>query len=130
MSVIRINFKEGFNPCNIIYIANEDSSPFQLALPKDGISDFEYIDDNGDITPMMLISDEEFDNLSNKVNIEKINHLLEKLTLLYDSISSKVIAFDIACGKSAYNSRIEANNRIENFSNIVGNIYEAIYNEE
>lgn len=131
MSMIRINFKEGFNPCNRIYIANkEESLPFQLALPKDGISDFEYIDKDGNSTPMILIPEKEFDNLLNQTNLERIHCLLEKLSLLYESISNKEIAFDIACGKPSYDSQRAASDRVDKFQNVVVQIYDVLYNKE
>lgn len=130
MSIIRINFKEGFNPCNRIYIANEESSPFQLALPKDGILNFEYIDKDGNSTPMTLIPEKDFNNLLNQTNLEKIHCLLEKLSLLYESISNKEIAFDIACGKPSYDSQRAASDRVDKFQKVINQVYNVLYSKE
>lgn len=122
MSKININFKNKFRLDNKIYVANEEPFISQLTMPKDEILDFKYIDDNGNITPMILIPEEE--------QIEKIHFLLDKLSLLYESISNKTIAFDMACGKSSYDSQRAANDRVDKFQNIVDQIYDILYNKE
>lgn len=127
MSKININFKNKFRFDNT---ANEELFISQLTIPKDEISDFECIDDKGNITQMILIPEKEFDNYSNQINFEKIHFLLDKLSLLYESISNKTLAFDIACGKSSYDSQRAANDRVDRFQNVVNQIYGVLYNKE
>lgn len=101
-----------------------------MSFPKDEVLDFEYIDDEGNIVPMVLIPEKELDNFSSKINLEKIHYLLEKLSLLYESISNKEIAFDIACGKPSYDSQRAASDRVDKFQNVVDQIYDILYNKE
>lgn len=130
MSKININFKNKFRLDNKIYVANEEPFISQLTMPKDEILDFEYIDDNGNITPMILISEKDFDNYFNQINLEKIHFLLDKLSLLYEFISNKTLAFDITCGKSSYDSQRAANDRVDKFQNVLNQIYDVLYNKE
>lgn len=121
MNKIKINFYQH---------SNNSSSASQLMIPEDEITCIEYIDDDDNSTPMVLITEKEFDNLLNQTNLERIHCLLEKLSLLYESISNKEIAFDIACGKPSYDSQRAASDRVDKFQNVVVQIYDVLYNKE
>lgn len=132
MSKVRINFNGEFNPSNHLFFhSGEDSSWLSsLTFPKDKVLNFEYINNEGTIIPMTLLPEEELGNLSNQINLEKIHYLLEKLSLFYESISNKIIAFDIACGKPSYDSQIAAKDRVDKFQNTVGQIYNVLHDKE